>query len=241
MANSLNNGDRNYGGPPIERAGDDLIWTAYQYTADELPEPSARAFEAALETDQRAREALSEAVALGDTIRAALAGQEVAAPAVMPASLVASSLGASTPSSNRNASYSRVVASVAFGAAACLALTMAFRTTPPADAPVAQGPAAPATKSEGRVVNPDGSDIKPDGGDVKPDGMADHELLAVLWPEGSADLTSGDAGSTSVVGIDVTDSAVDAELTANDDVIYEPMPDAAAPDWLIAAVFEDGE
>ena len=202
MANSMNHGDG-------------LIWTAYQYTADELPEPAARAFEAALENDQQAREALAEAVALGDTIRAALRPEGVTAPAVMPAELVASSVGESR---NRNSSYGWAAACVAFGAAACLALMMALRTTPPADAPVAQGPAAPVTKGE-----------------------TDHQLLAVLWPEDSADLTSGDVGSTLVVGIDATDSAVGAELTADDEVIYEPMPDAAAPDWLIAAVVEGGE
>src|SRR5688500_5412233 len=99
MANSMNYGNQEYGnGGGNEKPGDDLLWTAYQYTADELPEPAARAFEAALENDQPTREALAEAVALGDTIRAALGREGAAAPVAMPASLVASSLGASAPS-----------------------------------------------------------------------------------------------------------------------------------------------
>jgi hypothetical protein len=224
MANSMNHGDggKFEGRGEDLRPGDDLLWTAYQYTADELPEPAARAFEAALETDQRAREALSEAVALGDTIRAALGPEGVTAPAVMPAALVASSVGAgsvgtATRSSNRNTSYGWAAACVAFGAAACLALMMALRSTPPADAPIAERPAA------------------------KTEGQADQQLLAVLWPEVSTDLTTVDSGSGLIVGIDETDTSAAAELTADDDVIIQPMPEATAPDWLLAAVAEGGE
>src|SRR5689334_17548378 len=145
MSNFMNHPQNERSAKP----GDDLLWTAYQYTADELPEPAARAFEASLETDQLAREALAEAVSLNDTVRAALGQSEpepelVSAPTLMPASLVA--LGNVSPS-GVSYGWARSIAWVALGAAACLLLTMALRTTPPGNVPGADPVAAkPAVK-----------------------------------------------------------------------------------------------
>jgi hypothetical protein len=209
------------------RGGDDLVWTAYQYTADELSASAARDFEAALETDQSAREALAEAVSLGDTIRAALVPEPIAASGVMPASLIAAN--------ERRAAYGwgSAVAWVALGAAACLALTMAVRNAPRDEV----GQEAPVAKS---------------------DAHADQHLLAVLFPEEASDSAAMDASvakaeagaadaSTAYASTAYASTAYDAGAdtglsSGGDETAFgpmpEPMPEASAPDWLIAAVVE---
>jgi hypothetical protein len=254
MSNTMNHneGDRNGRqdvGQAAGRPGDDLLWTAYQYTADELPEPAARAFEASLETDQQAREALAEAVSLADTVRASLCPERVAAPAVMPATVfpntvfsntvipdtvMPASVVAASMTSDRASygwagnSYGWAAAWVALGAAACLVLTFALRNNSPVDAPapIAQHPAAKT----------DAGTIKTDGSATRTDGLADQQLLAVLFPEGSA---AQDAVVTD--GSDAADAAsIDSDTGSYDEAAYEPMPEATAPDWLLAAVAEAG-
>jgi hypothetical protein len=207
------------------KPGDDLIWTAYQYTADELPEPAARAFEALLETDQTAREALAEAVSLGDTIRAALGPDANVAPVVMPASIAAATVTHTDPA--RQYGWARSAAWVALGAAACLVLTMALRNGPQGDTPA---PIAQQNIAQQQAAKPDGKSAKPEN---------DHHLLAVLFPEDSGEVVVIDAPASEpadAVVID-TDSTDDADSTF-DGPAYQPMPEATAPDWLIAAVAE---
>lgn len=64
---------------------DDLLWTAYQYSAGELSDEAARLFEELLSNDPIACEALAEAVKLGQTVRAAIDLQPVAPPLASPA------------------------------------------------------------------------------------------------------------------------------------------------------------
>lgn len=64
---------------------DELLWTAYQYSAGELSDEAARLFEELLSNDPIACEALAEAVKLGQTVRAAIDLQPVAPAPVSPA------------------------------------------------------------------------------------------------------------------------------------------------------------
>jgi anti-sigma factor RsiW len=54
---------------------DDLNWSAFRYVAGELDEAETRAFESRLESDQDAREAVAQAVALTRCVAAAAAEQ----------------------------------------------------------------------------------------------------------------------------------------------------------------------
>lgn len=64
---------------------DELLWTAYQYSAGELSDEAARLFEEQLINDSIACEALAEAVKLGQAVRAAIDLQPVAFAPVAPA------------------------------------------------------------------------------------------------------------------------------------------------------------
>ncbi len=64
---------------------DELLWTAYQYSAGELSDEAARLFEEQLSSDPIACEALAEAVKLSQTVRAAIDLQPVAPAPVAPA------------------------------------------------------------------------------------------------------------------------------------------------------------
>jgi len=130
-------------------------------------------------------------------------------------------------SSDRNAFYgwARSAAWVALGAAACLALTMALRNSTPVNGP-APGQVANNLSPQNAVAK---------NTVAKNDGGADHQLLAVLWPEENADAALADSATTLAETADA-----DAGTVADEDATYEPMPEASAPDWLIAAVAEAG-
>jgi hypothetical protein len=129
----------------------------------------------------------------------------------MPASLVAA--GNVSPS-GVSYGWARSIAWVALGAAACLVLTMALRTTPPGNVP-GGGPIAADSAAKPAV---------------KIDGQNEHHLLAVLFPEESSDVVVTDFAATIS-----TDAGFEDDANS-----LEPMPEATAPDWLLAAVVEDG-
>ncbi len=93
---------------------DDLFWVAAQYAAGDLPESAVERFDEQLETDQGAREALAQAVALSQAVA------QVEATPVAPVSL------------DRSRRVS-TIAAMAIAVAACLALTFVALRLPNTD------------------------------------------------------------------------------------------------------------
>ncbi len=93
---------------------DELLWTAYQYSADELSVEAARLFEEQLSSDPIACEALAEAVKLGQTVRAAIDVQPVAPAPVASAGQL---------SAGRSAAAAWIVVATA----ACVALVVGWQ------------------------------------------------------------------------------------------------------------------
>jgi hypothetical protein len=100
-----------------KHGSDDLLWVAAQYAAGDLPESAVERFEEQLETDQAAREALAQAVALSQAVA------QVEATPVAPVSI------------DRSRRFS-TAAALAIAVAACLALTfVALQLPKDGDAP----------------------------------------------------------------------------------------------------------
>jgi hypothetical protein len=95
----------------------DLFWDAFQYVGDEMTPPARDAFEARLEADQSAREAVGQVVHLAQLVGTA----EESRPTVERVGLL-------TPASAVSSAWMQPVGWVAVGAAGCLALVMAFQS-----------------------------------------------------------------------------------------------------------------
>jgi anti-sigma factor RsiW len=109
--------------PQPQAPDDDLTWLAFRYVAGELDPDESTAFEHRLDSDQPAREAVAEAVAL-------MAGVVRAAPALRSTPVMRSRV--------------RKAVAVALASAACLALAVAPRLVdfrPRGNAPDARTPA----------------------------------------------------------------------------------------------------
>lgn len=211
----------------MTQPNDDLLWTAYRYSAGELSGPEAEAFELLLADDQAAREALATAVELTETVCA-----------IERTSLITA---AATPASTSRRAWSQPsVGWVAVVAAASIALMFVGQSFlgdgfGPQDVPpgVAPGPIAK---------------IEPMDADTQD---ADSRLLLAMLDRSQADgeAIHDDASSSFVAGVIGDDHQ---ELLGPD---LEPMFDLsglegsgsdgagvedanATPDWLLAAVAE---
>jgi negative regulator of sigma E activity len=100
-----------------------LFWTAFRYVSDELTAPEAEAFEARLADDQSAREAVAQAVELSQTVVAAV-------PQMRP---IEEPVVLAMPALVRER-WMQPVGWLAAGAAACLALVIAYQSYWPSQA-----------------------------------------------------------------------------------------------------------
>jgi len=200
--------------------GDDLLWTAYRYSADELSETEAAKFELLLADDQGAREALAVAVGLAETVSAIERTAPITAsksPALVPASI-------SQPAWTRSAGW------VAIGAAACLALVFVWQDF------------------QGAGFGP--QDAPPGGvAQVEPTDDH-SQLLAAMLDGAQGDESTEEASPfvAGIVGDDRQEllgpelepmfdvSGLDSGLNDGDrDELDDPN---TTPDWLMAAVVE---
>lgn len=125
----------------------DLFWTAAQYAAGDLPAGAAEEFEARLEVDQGAREALAQAVALTQAVVQIESTQVVVAASNMAASnIAASNVAVSTVRTPRGVA----VAWIAVAASLLLAV-VAYRSQTGGEKPVNEQAAAP-TLAEQRLA-----------------------------------------------------------------------------------------
>jgi hypothetical protein len=181
---------------------DGLAWQAFLYVADEMSDDERMAFEEQLFESQEAREAVSQAVELSQAVQAAT---PVAAPVVH---------------AGAERVWTRRLAWMAVGAAACLALvaiTTQFRFTPKARDSQFADRSAPAEPRQERVVRKSSRAL----------AMAWSEQLGVdlgisnddAWPRGEADFAAS--------------ASREAALVEHED---EPLEIVAAPSWMLAAV-----
>lgn len=209
---------------------DDLHWFAYRYSAGELSAAEAQEFEARLEVDQAAREALAQAVALSETVcaleRSGSVGSGSTAPMIIPASTA-------------RRSWLQPVGWVAAGAAACLAVVMAWQTIKVGQVEVARQEVAPPAIAKPSVVD-------------QPGPIDDEtRLLLALLDEAHARSTAAEAIGVEAIGTEPSNSErANSETTDLGAPEFELVIDEAAtdeeslddrnmtPDWLLAAVAE---
>jgi hypothetical protein len=196
---------------------DDLLWTAYRYSAGELSAAESLRFEEQLATDQAAREALASAVALSETVCAIEREVAPSRPIVMPATTT-------------RRSWLQPAGWVTVAAAACLALTFAWR------GPAPEGIRVPQLRPETAVK-------------VEP-ADAETELLLALLEGGNR--VDGNDEEKSILVPSLNSEPLHDELLPDDvvelalDVIQQgadgnesDLEDQnAAPDWIMAAVVE---
>jgi hypothetical protein len=117
-----------------EHFSEDLFWVAAQYAAGDLPESAVERFEEQLETDQAAREALAQAVALSQAV------VQAEATPVAPVSI------------DRSRRFS-MAAALAIAVAACIALTfVALRLPNVDDAPQGEVAKAPTSDAQRQLA-----------------------------------------------------------------------------------------
>jgi hypothetical protein len=193
------------------------FWQAFRYASDEMTAAEREAFEHVLAADQSAREAVARVVELEGLVRTAesapveIGGRPLS---VLPI--------------ERNY-WLQPLGWVALGAAACLAVVMAFQAWWPVAGAVA--PDAPQVAvGSGSILN---------GGDVSGSHATGSEL-ALAWARAQAELPapndSSSRGSETVIREAAIDEAAIEETGEYDLVSVGDDQVAAAPAWLLAAV-----
>ena len=204
----------------MNQPDDELLWLAYRFSAGELSAEETQEFEARLAVDQRAREALAEAVGLSETVFALEhADREGRRVAKSPALVMATASQRNW--SERNWSqrdWSKWAGWIAAGVAACVALVMSWQVfraerTEVARQTISQPEAAPisaATDEETRLLMA---------------LLAEEPVAPPAAP--LAEVEAADMGEP------------EFELVRDDGTTEESLEDQnATPDWLLAAVAE---
>lgn len=122
---------------------DELLWTAYQYSAGELSDEAAQSFEERLGNDPVACEALAEAVKLGEAVRAAVDLRPVLAETESVVPPVAA---------GRPRSRSSVAAWIMVATAACVALVVGWQKFRPAGEGASPEVAEAQAESDSRLL-----------------------------------------------------------------------------------------
>jgi hypothetical protein len=229
----------------------DLFWQAFRYASNEMTPAERSEFDSLLATNQGAREAVARVVELEGLVLTA-------------ESLPAKARGLVRPSGGSYGApnyWVQPVGWISLGAAACLAVVMAFQAWSPGGNAAVQVPGmSPSPQVAASSPNSDGSKAR--GGD-RVAGGADGEL-ALAWAQAHAQLRAG--GESAVAGAN-RDTAIQEAAnqdTANQDTVNQEAvnqeavnqdrfgPDrfdhelsqiddwqpTAAPAWLLAAVAE---
>jgi len=192
---------------------DDVAWAAMQYLLGELSGTESDAFEQRMEADQSAREALTQAVGLAETIVAAEApSPNLAAAPVTPGRLTAGQSEVRNGAAGASASVSWSAVAVA----ACIAITaVAYHFSNIGSSPSRNN--GPMAASEGDRLLAVLWAERQVGDDDEIDATTESDLLSSLRDDLDFDDVSGPVAS---------DYAVSGSIAS----------DTSAPDWLIAAL-----
>jgi len=209
--------------PAMSQPNDDLLWTAYRYSAGELSAEDALRFEERLAFDQTAREALASAVGLSEMVCAIEREVAPSRPILMPATTT-------------RRSWLQPAGWAFIAVAACLALTFAWRGPAVWIGPAPNEIGVPQPGLE-TAVKVESSDVETELllallADGNKDGGRDEEK-SLLVPSLNSESLHDDALPDEAVelALDVMQQGGDGEDSNLDD-------QNAAPDWILAAVVE---